>query len=613
MAEAEAEQAAAAGNGTGRGGGGRAAGGGAEATAAATRAATAETADGREPARSRPHWRRRGGGGGGSGGLNRSELEHYATLLANKVGGELPEAAEALSEAQLGQALELFRTHDGDDNGVLDYTEFAALMTELAAKGGAKFDQMYLRATFHRLDADHSHEVDFIEYVSLLPGLLASASTAAADANAERVADRGEGVAMREKAAMRQLVADFKSEGLTEAEVVRAAALFKRHDATHRGALSPRSFSSLMVKAGAADGIEYTEAELQGLLRRADLDADGDIDFYELTELLSRQKRLRKHVEEKELIQKRKAEVDARNAAKYAAEATEKAKIEAAEKRNKERLEALDRQIAAAEADEAVPPPPPELEAQESAEHREQRQAWEAGGTMDDKEGYRQMIREEVDASGVLGEMPHMTPEMEEMIIAFYVKFDTRAQVTDLHCRCHLLHHRHLTHHIHLPQGKLSKADFVEGMRAYGKAAGNEKAYKTQLLELAFEAADTDAQNELSLAHFLRYVGRGGRLNVLPRAFAEAADYDLRGKLHHKKASQEEIDEAGARVTTTGGARPLVSRRRGGRWSTATATDTAPSCGGAPNATASSPNCRIWKRTGWSAWLPSNEGAASPP
>ena len=54
-----------------------------------------------------------------------------------------------------------------------------------------------------------------------------------------------------------------------------------------------------MVKAGAADGVEYTEAELQGLLRRADLDADGDIDFYELTELLSRQKRLRKHVEEK--------------------------------------------------------------------------------------------------------------------------------------------------------------------------------------------------------------------------------------------------------------------------------------------------------------------------
>ena len=186
-----------------------------------------------------------------------------------------------------------------------------------------------------------------------------------------------------------------------------------------------------MVKAGAADGVEYTEAELQGLLRRADLDADGDIDFYELTELLSRQKRLRKHVEEKELIQKRKAEVDARNAAKYAAEATEKAKIEAAEKRNKERLEALDRQIAAAEADEEAVPPPPELEAQESVEHREQRQAWEAGGTMDDKEGYRQMIREEVDASGVLGEMPHMTPEMEEMIIAFYVKFDTRAQVTD--------------------------------------------------------------------------------------------------------------------------------------------------------------------------------------
>ena len=349
---------------------------------------------------------------------------------------------------------------------------------------------------------------------------------------------------MREKAAMRQLVADFKSEGLTEAEVVRAAALFKRHDATHRGALSPRSFSSLMVKAGAADGIEYTEAELQGLLRRADLDADGDIDFYELTELLSRQKRLRKHVEEKELIQKRKAEVDARNAAKYAAEATEKAKIEAAEKRNKERRR---RWIGRSRRRRRTRRCRLLLQSwrhRRASEHQEQRQAWEAGGTMDDKEGYRQMIREEVDASGVLGEMPHMTPEMEEMIIAFYVKFDTRAQVTDLHCRCHLLHLRHLTHHIHLPQGKLSKADFVEGMRAYGKAAGNEKAYKTQLLELAFEAADTDAQNELSLAHFLRYVGRGGRLNVLPRAFAEAADYDLRGKLHHKKASQEEIDEA---------------------------------------------------------------------
>ena len=73
---------------------------------------------------------------------------------------------------------------------------------------------------------------------------------------------------------------DLHTEGLTDEEISRAAAAFKRHDSDRRGALSPRSFGAVVGKLAAADGHKYTETELAGLLRRADLDADGEVHFY---------------------------------------------------------------------------------------------------------------------------------------------------------------------------------------------------------------------------------------------------------------------------------------------------------------------------------------------
>ena len=36
---------------------------------------------------------------------------------------------------------------------------------------------------------------------------------------------------------------------------------------------------------GKEGGEEFSQAELQGMLRRADSDADGDVDFYELLQV----------------------------------------------------------------------------------------------------------------------------------------------------------------------------------------------------------------------------------------------------------------------------------------------------------------------------------------
>ena len=67
-----------------------------------------------------------------------------------------------------------------------------------------------------------------------------------------------------------------------------------RHDHDRRGALSPRSFGAVVGKLALADGHKYSPEELEGLMRRADLDADGEVDFHELLKLLARQKRVLK-------------------------------------------------------------------------------------------------------------------------------------------------------------------------------------------------------------------------------------------------------------------------------------------------------------------------------
>ena len=115
--------------------------------------------------------RERGGDGGsdahgaaadparGGAAAPSSKAAKDAAALAAKAGGEVPAEAGRMSEAAMGQAVELFKKYDGDGDGVLGYSEFFELMKELAQLAGRKHDPMALRALFHQLDADNSREV----------------------------------------------------------------------------------------------------------------------------------------------------------------------------------------------------------------------------------------------------------------------------------------------------------------------------------------------------------------------------------------------------------------------------------------------------------------------
>ena len=205
----------------------------------------------------------------------------------------------------------LFKKHDGDGDGVLGYSEFFALMTELAQLAGRKHDPMSLRAVFHQLDVDNSRELDFIEFLQLASAGFKAAPVAgvrrpkgaAAAAHHEGLGDHEAFGGMdswaaphrpppknEEERLLMEWADEFAHDGLTLAEVRRAAGLFKEHDGDRRGAISPRSFFGVMTRLGAAQGAEFSLGELQAMLRRADSDADGDVDFYELLQLLARQR-----------------------------------------------------------------------------------------------------------------------------------------------------------------------------------------------------------------------------------------------------------------------------------------------------------------------------------
>ena len=63
------------------------------------------------------------------------------------------------------------------------------------------------------------------------------------------------------------MLTSWEADGLSKDEVSRAAAAFRRHDHQKRGVLSPRAFSKVVKKLGHAEGHEYSESELEGLLK----------------------------------------------------------------------------------------------------------------------------------------------------------------------------------------------------------------------------------------------------------------------------------------------------------------------------------------------------------
>ena len=466
----------------------------------------------------------------------------YATLLASRSASALPtgaferdgmprddfdldadrgftEMGNGLSAAQLARAVQTFRTHDSDGDGTLEYAEFAAAVRELMGDRGPPIDHLHLRAAFHRLDADHSRAIDFAEYLSLLNG-----------AHSKGGLEGGQ--------AMMSLLYDLEADGLTRDEIQRAAAAFRRHDHDRRGALSPRSFGLVVGKLALADGHRYTESELSGLLRRADLDADGEVDFHELLQLLARQKRV---------LQAKERVDQARMARAQTAAGTEAEEAERLRRRAVQREEAaaragppsqppvqpgweatspsamedgVDAGGAAAPVAVVVAPAPPAMAApvapamasadplrqvaaqaaEEARASEERRAALQASGA---DLAYANMLRDEVTSSGVLVQLTHLSEEVVEAAIGLYARFETRRD------------------------GRMRRDDFVRAMRTYGQVLGQSSAFKTGLLQRAYDSADSTNNGSLNIADFLRYVGRGGVLHVVPAALAAAAGRSL--------------------------------------------------------------------------------------
>ena len=511
----------------------------------------------------------------------------YAEQLAAKAGGELPPEIGKMSDNALGQAVALFKKYDSDGDGVLGYSEFYALMSELAKLAGRKHDPVSLRAVFHQLDVDNSRELDFIEFVQLA----ATGFSAAPVAGVRRQARKGNAqdeAAMEEafdevsvwqpaegghkappknaeERMIQQWAAEFAQDGLSVAEVRRGCSLFRERDHDRRGALSPRSFFEVMKSIGAAQGQEFTLSELQGMLRRADSDADGDVDFYELLQLLARQKRLQaaKVEDGDERRERMAAQAQARESSAVRLQ-TEKEERAAEEERRQEELAKLnDEMLAAAaraallseeEAEEAAAEAAvlaakgmaAEEAAASAAAHVAESHGHPIGShaameaearasamdTMYDQ--YHSMLLEQLYIEEVLEHHPHLAEGLIECAVKFYEAFDVNRN------------------------GMLSMDDFVRGMKAYARTpeakqhAGEEKAaalIKRAHLEVEFSKADANRDQQLTICEFVRYLGRDKTLNVHPEALASACGYELPPGMHYLHGEDELPEDLTRRPT----------------------------------------------------------------
>ena len=402
----------------------------------------------------------------------------YSSLIEAKAGApgavaerdtESPDLD--LNETQLAKAVRAFRKHDSDGDGTLQYAEFAAAVRDMVEGDGRPVEQLHLRAAFHRLDSDHSKSIDFHEYLQLCHP------------------DHGSGAARTD--ALHSLLYDLEEDGLSKDDVERAANAFRRHDADRRGALSPRSFGLVVGKLALADGHKYTDDELAGLMRRADLDADGEVDFYELLKLLSRQKRVLKA---KSLVDERRKERQV--AADREVEAKQRADLEAAEAKVAATRDEASRAADAQQKASRLAHLEEEIAAQRNRGANEKRAALQASGA---DVAFITLLNEELERDGAMRAHAHVPAEVGRCAVRLYNKFETRRD------------------------GRLRCEDFVQAMKAYGVALGNQSAYKKSILERAFTMADSTNAGSLSIGDFIRYVGQGGVLHVNPVALATVA------------------------------------------------------------------------------------------
>jgi Ca2+-binding EF-hand superfamily protein len=67
-----------------------------------------------------------------------------------------------MSDRDFEDILTYFNNFDSKKNGVLDYSEFARLISDI----GFQIDEKELKKGFDKIDTDHNNEIDFEEFMA---------------------------------------------------------------------------------------------------------------------------------------------------------------------------------------------------------------------------------------------------------------------------------------------------------------------------------------------------------------------------------------------------------------------------------------------------------------
>ena len=297
----------------------------------------------------------------------------------------------------------------------------------------------------------------------------------------------------------------------------RAAALFNQFDHDRRGAVSPRSFFKVMKGVGKDDsGEEFSQSELQGMLRRADSDADGDVDFYELLQLLARQRRIQgaKQGEGARQRQERMEKQQAATEAGMARQDLKQARADAAaavDAATAAKKAARDAELAEDNEDEAA----------ETAEAAAADKVRRSGNHAGMQNQYRSMLLEELQVENWPELYPHLGEATIKACVSFFDKFDSSRT------------------------GRLEEDDFVRGMKIYGKLAKDSALSKRVHLEHVFAQADNSGDSAITIIEFVGHLAADGKLKVKPELFAEVSGFVKPDGMDFERAVEERKQQKG--------------------------------------------------------------------
>jgi len=97
---------------------------------------------------------------------NKAGKDNYQQSLMDKSVSKkaLGKVVAALTEDELGQVAELFKVHDKDEDGMLEYKEFRNAMRQFGKEIGKDFSSRAITAAFNETDADNNGLIDFLEF-----------------------------------------------------------------------------------------------------------------------------------------------------------------------------------------------------------------------------------------------------------------------------------------------------------------------------------------------------------------------------------------------------------------------------------------------------------------